>query len=124
MKKSNKLIIGQARKLASLFNQESKQQDLAGFGVGKKCVIRTYSAGVHFGTVVSRDSQDIQLSKSRRIWSWEGAFTLSAVAQDGVKTAKLSIVTPEILLQQCIEIIPCSSRAISNLESIASHDPS
>ena len=67
--------------------------------LGKQVIVRTYSAGVHFGTLASRDGKEVILTNARRIWYWEGAFTLSAIAISGVSvTSKLSIPVPEILL--------------------------
>ena len=91
--------------------------------IGKPVIVRTYSAGVHFGTLASRDGKEVVLNDSRRIWYWEGAFTLSAVAQNGVKkTSKLSVPVPEILLTEAIEIIPCSEAATENLRSLKAHE--
>jgi hypothetical protein len=53
------------------------------FGINKQCIIRTYSAGVHFGTVADRVGTEILLKDARRIWYWDKAFTLNAVANSG-----------------------------------------
>lgn len=95
--------------------------------IGKKVIIRTYSAGVHYGTLAKRESTaagvEVTLTDARRLWYWDGAFTLSAVSQNGVKeTSKLSIAVPEIELV-AIEIIPCSDKAIACLDKLPAHDP-
>lgn len=77
-------------------------------------IIRTYSAGVHFGIVKKREGKEVTLADARRIWYWEGAFTLSAMAVDGVSKpdkCKFSCAVPEIILTESIEIIPCTGRA-------------
>jgi hypothetical protein len=78
---------------------------------GPEVIVRTYSAGVHIGTLVKREGTEVTLSNARRLWKWEGAFTLSAVATQGVKRAnsRISVEVPEILLTQAIEIIPIAS---------------
>jgi len=79
-------------------------------------IIRTYSAGVHFGRVKKRESKEVTLVDARRIWYWEGAASLSQMAVDGVskpKNCKFSVVVPEILLTEAIEIIPCTEKATS-----------
>ena len=43
-------------------------------------MVRTYSAGVFAGTVVSRDGKEIALKDARRIWYWKGAASLSQLA--------------------------------------------
>ena len=77
-------------------------------------LIRTYSAGVHFGIVKKREGKEVVLNDARRIWYWEGAFTLSAIAVDGVSKpdrCKFSCAVPEIALTEAIEIILCTERA-------------
>ena len=91
--------------------------------IGKDVIVRTYSAGVHFGTLAARDGKEVTLTNARRIWYWEGAFTLSAIAQNGVKdTSKLSVEVPEILLTEAIEIIPCSEASAANLRALEAHE--
>lgn len=81
----------------------------------KFVLVRTYSAGVHFGTVISREGQEIHLSNARRLWSWGGALSLSEVASKGIdlNNSKVSVPVEEIILTQAIEIIPISQ--LSNL---------
>jgi hypothetical protein len=71
-------------------------------------IIRTYSAGVHIGTIVSREGREIVLANARRLYSWSGAFTLNAVAMNGVNrvNSRISIAVPQITLLEAIEIIP------------------
>ena len=91
--------------------------------IGKKVIVRTYSAGVHFGTLAHHDGKEVTLTNARRIWYWEGAFTLSAVATKGVKnTSKISVPVTEILLTEAIEIILCSEAAAANLSEIKAHE--
>lgn len=80
---------------------------------GKFVLIRTYSAGVHFGTLEEMDGQMVRLSKARRLWSWSGALSLSEVAMDGVNisASKISVPVDEIILTQAIEIIPVSQKS-------------
>ena len=81
----------------------------------KYCVVRTYSAGVHIGYVkdfAKENPQQATLVKSRRLWSWSNAASLSQVSQDGVdNSSKIAIEIPEIVLTDVIEIIPCSEKA-------------
>ena len=89
---------------------------------GKYVLVRTYSAGVHFGKLVERNGKELVLDESRRIWSWEGAFTLSKIAKDGVGSGKLSVRVDGVLLTEAIEVLPLSPEAISNLYEIKSHE--
>lgn len=80
---------------------------------GKLVLIRTTSAGVHYGTLVSRNGQEVHLRNARRIWNWNGALSLSEVATKGVelRNSKISVPVSEIILTQAIEIIPISSKS-------------
>lgn len=74
----------------------------------KFVLIRTYSAGVHFGTLVERKGQEVHLKNARRLWSWSGALSLSEIASKGIdiEKSKISVLVEEIILTQAIEIIP------------------
>lgn len=79
-------------------------------------LVRTYSAGVHFGTLAKREGREVTLSGARRLWSWAGANTLNEVALRGVGDgSRVSEPVPSILLLEAIEVIPCSLAAQANL---------
>jgi len=91
--------------------------------IGKQVIVRTYSAGVHYGTLSGQNGKEVLLTKARRIWYWEGAFTLSAVATKGIsKNSKLSVFVDEILLLEAIEKIPCTKEAIAILRDMRAHE--
>ena len=80
-------------------------------------LIRTYSAGVHFGTLANRDGKEVTLANARRLYQWSGACSLSQVATDGVRLSgsKISVIVPEIILTEAIEIIPMSEKAATEM---------
>lgn len=80
---------------------------------GKFVVVRTYSAGVHFGVLEEMEGQIVRLSKARRLWQWAGALSLSEVAMDGINISgsKISVPVDEIILTQAIEVIPVSKKS-------------
>ena len=85
--------------------------------VGKYCVGRFYSAGVHAGVVLAIEKNngtwDVLLGESRRLWTWDAdGVALSGVAQKGLKKGcKVDTVNPIIGVSQGIELIPCSTQA-------------
>lgn len=94
--------------------------------MGKKpfVIVRTCSAGVHFGTLESREGKEVVLSNARRLWSWEGAFTLNAVASKGVGNgSRLSVSVKSITLPEAIELIECTDEAEENLVNYKAHKP-
>ncbi len=80
-------------------------------------VVRTYSAGVHVGTLVSRKGREVTLKAARRVWRWRGANTLHELAQRGAAEEYTRISEPvaEIVLTEAIEIITASKAARENL---------
>ena len=85
---------------------------------GDYVVVRTYSAGVHIGTLDYHEGREVGLSQARRIWRWRGANTLHEVALRGVdmEYSRVSEAVPSIALTEAIEIIPCSVDARANLD--------
>lgn len=84
-------------------------------------IIRTYSAGVHFGNIVRREGKEVELTNARRIWSWAGAASLSQMAVDGVSNpsgCKFSVRVGSIVLTEAIEIIQCTEKAAKNLNEV------
>jgi hypothetical protein len=85
---------------------------------GKPVIVRTYSAGAHFGYLVRRDGKEVELERSRRLWRWFGAWTLSEIATDGLDAKKSKIAAPvSITLTEAIEIIDCTPEAVASIES-------
>ena len=81
-------------------------------------IVRTYSAGVHAGTLVSRTGKEVTLENARRIWFWKGANTLHEIALHGVGTgSKISEPVESITLTEAIEVITATASAEKNLSA-------
>lgn len=92
--------------------------------IGEKVIIRTESAGVHYGKLNYVDGSIVRLKNARRIWRWDGAFTLNEIAVAGLKKSdncKFSNYVSDIELDR-IEIILAESDGIKSIESIAPHE--
>lgn len=88
----------------------------AGWNWGQYVVVRTYSAGVHVGTLGQQDGKQVTLTDARRIWSWNGANTLHEIALGGVgKGSRISEPVGEIELTEAIEIIAATEDARASL---------
>ena len=84
-------------------------------------IVRTYSAGVFAGVVVSRKGQEVVMKNARRLWYWAGAASLSQLAVDGTSSpsqCKFPEVVPQIELLQAIEILDVSDKAKASIESV------
>jgi hypothetical protein len=86
--------------------------------IDKYVIVRTYSAGVHFGRLVKRDGKEVLLADARRIWYWQGANTLHEIALHGVgPESKISETVAAIVITEAIEIIGCSPEGTKNLQA-------
>jgi hypothetical protein len=118
----NEITIGQAKELIALFGQQSTTDQPNGLNamVGKKCIIRTYSAGVWFGTVEQKAGNEVIIINARRMWQWwaKESISLSAVAVYGIKQDK-SKIAPKVdsVWLEAIELIPCTDVAVNSIES-------
>ena len=89
-------------------------------------LVRTYSAGVHVGELVSKTTNqagyfEVVLKNARRIYCWSGAATLSQLATEGTsnpKDCKFPCEVSEIHLSQGIEIIPVTAKARESISGV------
>lgn len=89
--------------------------------IGKYCMVRTYSAGVFAGTIVSKTGKEVLLKNARRIWYWSGAASLSQLATDGTSNpagCKFPREVPEVVLTEVIEIIPIMPKAKKSIAEV------
>lgn len=121
MSNIDNLTFGELKQIAAMFSAQPVAQSAVGLSgmVGKKCIVRTYSAGVWFGTIEQKDSKEVILKDARRMWRWHAAesISLSAVALHGIKQdqSKIAEAVPSVWLE-AIELIPCSDKAIKSIE--------
>lgn len=116
------ITIGEARQLSSLFSKAlpATSNSPTFSMIGKKVIIRTFSAGVHYGELVEKDGKEVILGNARRLWYWKTAnkgISLSEVANKGLaKDSKVCAPVDAIWLE-AVEIIPCTKEAIKNIEA-------
>lgn len=84
--------------------------------IGKKVLVRSYDAGVYFGTLEAIEGETVKLSNVRNIWRWEGASCLSQIANDGINRGNVGPVVSSMIINRCCQIIPLTTKAIENLE--------
>ena len=89
------------------------------FMIGKKCIVRTYSAGVWFGKVELKEGTEVVLSDARRMWKWKTkkGISLSSVAISGIQQSdsRIAEAVPNVWLE-AIEMIPTSATAEGSIE--------
>lgn len=112
----NSLTVGQLKEIAKIaagIGVCEQSKAAASPAVGRFCIVRTYSAGVHAGEVVSHDGDIAVLRNARRLWQWtaKSGVALSGLAINGLKSGKVDTPTPEHILIGVIELIPCTDTA-------------
>ena len=89
--------------------------------LGKKVLVRGIQSGVYFGELVSHDKQEVEMKNVRNLWLWDGANTLLDLAENGAKNTtgcRFSNEVNSIILTDICEIVPCSDKAIKNIEGV------
>ncbi len=84
-------------------------------------MIRTRSTGVHYGYMKSKNGQEVELLNARRVWYWDGAASLSQLAQEGTskpQNCKFPCEVDSITLFEVIEIIPITDVAYATLNKV------
>ena len=88
--------------------------------IGTYSIIRTYSAGVWFGKVLSRKGNEIILGEARRLYYWQvdgSGISLSEISIHGLTDNSRVCEAVEKIWLQPIEIIPCTEKAIKSIQS-------
>ena len=87
--------------------------------LGEKVIIRTYSAGVWFGTLDQKSGKEVIITKARRMYRWWCAksISLSGVAEHGInqEESKICPAVDKVWLE-AIEIITLKPIAIESIE--------
>ena len=93
--------------------------------IGKKVIVRSYGAGVFFGTLneaeKSEDKWTVELLNCRRLWQWFGACSITQLAVEGTKdpgNCRFTLTEPSIVVSSVIEIHGCSEASIQSIESV------
>jgi len=103
----NKLTLGEIKELIAMFGENQTNNNPM---LGKRVVVRTYSAGVHIGTLKEANGHECHLVDSMRLWEWSGALSLSKVASHGITGGPLQR-TGDVYLTNAIEYIPTTEKA-------------
>jgi len=84
-------------------------------------LVRTKTAGVFAGYLVSKNGSEVVLNDVRRIWYWKGAASLSQLAVDGTSApneCKFPCTVPKIILTEVIEILSVTDKAKKSIEDV------
>ncbi len=89
--------------------------------IGKQVIVRADKAGVFYGTLVAKNQLEVQLNNVRKLYYWSGANAIEQLALEGVKNpknCKFTVVNKEGTINNYIQILTCTDKAIKNIESV------
>jgi len=98
-----------------------KKQAAACVMADNRKIVRTYSAGVFFGEVESRNGQEVVMRNARRLWYWDGAASLSQLAQEGTvkpENCKFPVAVDRVKLLNAIEILDTTPAARASIDGV------
>ena len=85
-------------------------------------VIRADRAGVFAGYLKKKTKDEVELTKSRRIFYWDGAASLSQLAMEGVskpENCKFPCEIEEHTVLGVIEILETTEKARKSIQGVA-----
>ena len=84
-------------------------------------IIRGQNFGVFFGEVEGQDGSTLIVTNARRIWYWDGAASLSELAESGPsKPQNCKFPTPvgKVKLFNCIEVLDVTEEAGKAIDAV------
>jgi len=85
---------------------------------GDYVMVRTYSAGVFAGTLVSRKGKEVVLKDARRIWYWASLSELATRGTSKPDDCKFPAAVSEVVLTEAIELLPITPKAKASLKGV------
>ena len=86
-----------------------------------KYIVRGDRSGVFYGEIKERNGKEVTMTNVRRLWYWDGANSISQLAQCGTvspENCKFTVTVDEMLILDAIEIDKCSQEAIKSIEAV------
>lgn len=84
-------------------------------------IVRANGAGVFFGEVEKIEGTTATLKNARRLWYWEGAASLSQLAQEGTsrpEDCKFPIPVEEVVVFNVLEILSVTDKAAKSIDGV------
>jgi len=82
--------------------------------LGKKVAVRGVDAGVFIGTLEEVNNDTVRLSQARNVWMWEGATCLMQLAEEGIRSGKVSQTVDTVILTGVCQILLLSDMAVAS----------
>jgi len=84
-------------------------------------IVRTNRAGVFFGKIEKREGTGATLSNARRLWQWQGACSLSELAEHGTANpsgCRFPCSVSGVELFDVIEILDVTDKAAASIDGV------
>lgn len=84
-------------------------------------IVRGDRSGVFFGNIAKREGKEVTMRNVRRFWYWDGAASISQLAQEGTRSpenCKFTLIVDEAIILDCIEIDKCTSKAVKSISGV------
>ncbi len=86
-------------------------------------IVRADKAGVFFGQLIKKENNEVTLSNCRKLFYWDGACAVEQIALDGIQESaksncKFTVTVENVVINNYIQIIPCSEKSIESIKSI------
>jgi hypothetical protein len=85
-------------------------------------IVRGDRSGVFFGNIKERNGKEVTMTNVRRLWYWDGAASISQLAQEGTvkpSNCKFTVTVDEVLVLDAIEIDKCSDAAVKSIKEVS-----
>ena len=89
--------------------------------MSERKIVRTNRAGVFFGKVEKIEGNTVVMTEARRLWYWEGAASLSELAQHGtanVSGCKFPCAVDKVVLFDVLEILSVTDEAAASIDKV------
>ena len=84
-------------------------------------IIRANGAGVFFGEVNKIEGSTVTLTNARRLWYWDGAASLSQLAQEGTSkpsNCKFPVAVDEVTVFNVLELLSVTDKAAKSIDGV------
>lgn len=84
-------------------------------------IVRGDRSGVFFGNIKERNGREVVMTNVRRLWYWDGANSISQLAQCGTvrpSNCKFTVTVDEITILDVIEIDKCTRAAVESIMGV------
>lgn len=125
----NEMKLGELLPILNLLNGSKTESNLGERYLGKEVILRSYSAGNHFGILEAYDAKTATavLKNSRRLWKWQTdqGISLSEVSLHGLidSGSRICETVPEQLIAEVLEVLPTSLKASESIKKSPIYKP-